>query len=149
MTGRTPPPRRVFDHLSLPVTELRRAVALYDAALAPLGLQRLWITGRAAGYGPPGFEGEAPLALVVPTDAPPSAPSSAFHVALAAPDREAVQRFHAEALAHGGRDEGPPGVRENYDPGYYAAFVLDPDGHRLEAVVHERPGLAGGPPQER
>ena len=55
-----------------------------------------------------------------------------------APRREAVDRFHAEALSKGGVDERPPGVRENYDPGYYASFVRDPDGHRLEAVLHER-----------
>ena len=52
--------------------------------------------------------------------------------------REAVDGFHAEALRTGGVDDGPPGIRENYDPGYYAAFVRDPDGHRLEAVLHER-----------
>ncbi|GAB4510402.1 MAG: hypothetical protein Tsb0020_27560 [Haliangiales bacterium] len=65
-------------------------------------------------------------------------PARAFHLAFAAPDRGAVARFHAAALSAGGTDEGAPGVREHYDPGYYAAFVRDPDGHRLEAVVHEQ-----------
>ena len=128
----------MFDHLSLGVADLDRAAAFYDAALAPLGYVRLWRTGRAVGYGPAGFVGEAPLAFIQHgPDARP--PGEGFHLALAAPTREAVNSFHAAALATGGVDEGPPGIRENYDPGYYAAFVRDPDGHRLEAVLHELP----------
>ncbi len=65
------------------------------------------------------------------------APVAGFHLAFIAASREAVDAFHAAALRHGGLDEGPPGIREHYDPGYYAAFVRDPDGHRLEAVLHE------------
>lgn len=126
----------MFDHLSLSVADLDRAVALYDAALAPLGLVRLWRTPRAAGYGPAGFAGEAPFALVVPRGEH-TLPSSAFHLAFRAPDRQAVRAFHAAALAHGAADEGAPGIREDYDPGYFAAFVTDADGHRIEAVVHE------------
>lgn len=126
----------MFDHLSLGVVDLDRAAALYDAALEPLGIVRLWRTARAAGYGPPGFTGEAPLALIeLGADAHP--PAAGFHLALAAPSREAVDRFHAVAVAHGATDDGPPGIREHYDPGYYAAFVRDPDGHRLEVVLHE------------
>ena len=60
-----------------------------------------------------------------------------FHLAFAATSREQVDRFHAAAVASGGTDDGPPGIRESYNPGYYAAFVKDPDGHRLEAVLHE------------
>jgi catechol 2,3-dioxygenase-like lactoylglutathione lyase family enzyme len=74
--------------------------------------------------------------VLASADAKP--PGKGFHLALVAPNREAVDRFHAAALDSGGVDEGAPGIRENYDPGYYAAFVRDPDGHRLEAVVHER-----------
>ncbi|MEK7269759.1 MAG: VOC family protein [Planctomycetota bacterium] len=130
----------MFDHLSIGVTDLDRAVVFYDAALAPLGLVRLWRAARAAGYGPPGFSGEAPFALVVP--APPVecvVPPPALHLAFAAPDRAGVDAFHSAALGAGGTDAGPPGVRLHYDPGYYAAFVIDPDGYRVEAVVHERP----------
>jgi len=126
----------MYDHLSLGVQDLARAIALYDATLAPLGIVRLWRTKRAAGFGPPGFEGEAPFALVVPSDGTP-APSAGFHLAFGAPSREAVQQFHAAALAAGASDDGAPGIREHYDVGYYAAFVRDPDGHRLEAVLHE------------
>jgi catechol 2,3-dioxygenase-like lactoylglutathione lyase family enzyme len=127
----------VFDHVSVGVENLERSVAFYDACLGALGHVRLWRNARSAGYGPPGYEGEAPFALVAcGPDAKP--PGRGFHLALVAPSRAAVDRFHAEALRKGGVDEGPPGIRENYDPGYYASFVRDPDGHRLEAVLHER-----------
>ena len=126
----------VFDHVSVGVENLERAMAFYDACLAPLGQVRLWQNARAAGYGPEGYQAEAPFAIVVSgPDASP--PGRGFHLAFVAPSREAVHRFHAEALRNGGVDEGPPGIRESYDPGYYAAFVRDPDGHRLEAVLHE------------
>jgi len=128
----------VFDHLSLGVENLDRAAAFYDAALAPLGHVRLWRSARGVGYGPAGFQGEAPLAIVeLGPEAKP--PGRGLHVAFVAPSREAVDRFHAAALSAGGVDEGRPGIRESYDPGYYAAFVRDLDGHRLEAVLHERP----------
>ena len=126
----------MFDHISVGVGDLDRAIALYTAALAPLGYVRLFQTERAAGFGPPGFTGEAPFAIVVPRDGR-AAPSSAAHIAFRAADRNAVQGFHAGAVANGATDDGPPGVREHYGPGYYAAFVMDPDGNRLEAVLHE------------
>ena len=126
----------MFDHLSLGIENLDRAAAFYDAALAPLGYVRLWRTARAVGYGPEGFEGEEPFAIIEHgSEATPPGPG--FHIAFVAPSREAVDRFHEAALSAGGVDEGQPGVRENYDPGYYAAFVRDLDGHRLEAVLHE------------
>jgi catechol 2,3-dioxygenase-like lactoylglutathione lyase family enzyme len=128
----------VFDHLSLGVADLDRAVAFYDAALGPLGYVRLWRNARSAGYGPEGFVGEAPFAIIA-WGADAKAPGPGFHLSFAAKSREGVDRFHAAALSLGGTDEGAPGIRENYDPGYYAAFVRDVDGHRLEAVLHERP----------
>jgi catechol 2,3-dioxygenase-like lactoylglutathione lyase family enzyme len=128
----------VYDHLSIGVENLDRAAAFYDASLAPLGYECLWRNARAAGYGPPGFEGEAPFAIIqLGPEARPPAPG--FHIAFVATSRAAVDGFHAAAIAAGGVDEGPPGIRENYDPGYYAAFVRDPDGHRIEAVLHEPP----------
>ena len=124
----------VFDHLSLGVTDLERTTAFYDAALAPLGLVRLFKTHRAIGYGPEGFTGEAPLAFIQHgVDAKP--PGAGFHLAFAASSRAAVDGFYAAAIAAGAIDEGPPGLR--YDAGDYAAFVRDLDGHRLEAVLHE------------
>ncbi len=128
----------MFDHLSLGVESLDRSAAFYDAVLGPLGYVRLWRHPRAVGYGPEGFQGEAPFAILASgADARP--PGRGFHLAFAAPSRDAVDRFHAAAMSCGGADEGPPGIRENYDPGYYAAFARDPDGHRLEAVLHEGP----------
>lgn len=126
----------MFDHLSVGVEDLARAVTFYDACLAPLGYVRLFLAARAAGWGPPGYEAEAPFAVVA-AGPEASPPGRGAHLAFVAPSREAVNRFHAEALRNGGVDEGPPGIRESYDPGYYAAFVRDPDGHRLEAVLHE------------
>ncbi len=126
-------------HLSLGVTDLPRSVRFYDAALAPLGLVRVWSDlrpgepGQAVGYGIAG--GGDLLALKEHADGNPVATGAGFHLALAAPSREAVHRFHAAALAHGGRDMGAAGRRPAYGPHYYAAFVLDPDGHRLEAVT--------------
>jgi catechol 2,3-dioxygenase-like lactoylglutathione lyase family enzyme len=131
--------RALFDHISLGVRSLERSAAFYDAVLAALGYVRLSENVRSVCYGPPGFKGEAPFAIVkCGEDA--KAPGPGFHVAFAAASRDAVDRFHRSALEMGGVDEGPPGIRENYDPGYYAAFVRDPDGHRLEAVLHERIG---------
>jgi catechol 2,3-dioxygenase-like lactoylglutathione lyase family enzyme len=125
----------LYDHVSIGVDDLERAAVFYDAVLGALGYARLWRTARAAGYGPLGFEGEAPFAIVH-GGSEVSPPGRGFHIAFRASSRDAVDRFHAAALATGGLDDGPPGIREHYDPGYYAAFVRDPDGHRLEAVLH-------------
>jgi catechol 2,3-dioxygenase-like lactoylglutathione lyase family enzyme len=97
---------------------------------------RLWRNARGVGYGPAGLVGEAPLAIIA-FGPEAKSPGPGFHIALVAPSREAVDRFYVAALSAGGEDEGPPGIRESYDPGYYAAFVRDLDGHRLEAVLHE------------
>lgn len=126
----------MYDHLSLGVSDLDRAGGFYDRALAPLGVVRLWRAQRAVGYGPPGFVGEAPFAIVL-EGREARRVAGAFHLAFAATTRAAVDAFHAAALAAGGVDDGAPGIREHYDAGYYAAFVRDPDGHRLEAVFHE------------
>jgi catechol 2,3-dioxygenase-like lactoylglutathione lyase family enzyme len=126
----------MYDHISLGVEELERAARFYDAAMAALGLVRLSENPRHVAYGPEGFKGEAPFAIVLGGSAART-PGKGFHMAFAARDRHAVDRFYAAAMDNGGVDEGPPGIRLNYNPGYYAAFVRDPDGHLLEAVVHE------------
>ena len=129
----------MFDHVSLGVANLDRAAAFYDAAMTALGYVRLSHNARSVCYGPEGFAGEPPFAIVLPAEGGQAAraPGRGFHVAFAARSREAVDRFHAAALSAGGVDEGPPGIRENYNPGYYAAFVRDPEGHLLEVVLHE------------
>ncbi len=128
----------MLDHLSIGTVDLARAVAFYDACLAPLGVVRVWTKPDAAGYGPPGSDDR--IAIKQRTDARGGGPG--FHVALTARTRDAVDAFHRAALVHGGSDQGGPGVRAHYGPSYYAAFVADPDGHHVEAVCHrpERPG---------
>ena len=127
----------MLGHLSFGVNDLERAAAFYDAVLAPLGYVRLWTSARAAGFGEPG--GGDKLALFArPGEAAPPGPG--FHLAFDAPSREAVDAFHAAALATGGTDAGKPGLRPQYSDSYYAAFVHDPDGYKLEAV-HQNPSL--------
>ena len=121
----------MLHHISLGVTDLGRSAGFYDAALAPLGYVRVWTDDTAIGYGPPG--GGDKLAIKLRDGA--MAPGPGFHLALAAPDRASVDRFHEAGLRHGGQDNGAPGLRPHYGPDYYAAFVVDPDGHRIEAVV--------------
>lgn len=88
--------------------------------------------GQAVGYGLPG--GGDKLALKQSDASRPPGPG--FQLAFAAPDRASVARFHHAALEHGGMDNGAPGLRPDYGPNYYAAFVIDPDGHRIEAVFN-------------
>ncbi|RUM09292.1 VOC family protein [Rhizobium chutanense] len=129
----------MLHHASLGVSDIERSAAFYDAALAALGYVRVWDdirpgqTGQAVGYGPPG--GGDKLAIKHRPESQ-SPPGPGFHLAFAAPSRAAVDRFHAAAIAHGGRDNGGPGLRPHYGEHYYAAFVIDPDGHALEAVIN-------------
>jgi catechol 2,3-dioxygenase-like lactoylglutathione lyase family enzyme len=120
----------MIGHLSFGVADLARAARFYDAALAALGFVRVWTNPDGVGYGAPG--GGDKLALFARADA--VAPGAGFHLAFDAASPEAVDRFHAAAIAAGGTDNGPPGLRPHYSPTYYAAFVIDPDGYRLEAV---------------
>jgi catechol 2,3-dioxygenase-like lactoylglutathione lyase family enzyme len=122
----------MLSHLSFGVADLDRATAFYAAALAPLGFVCVWRNPRGAGFGEPG--GNDRLALFArPGEA--RAPGAGFHLCFAAPSRDAVDAFHAAALAAGGTDAGAPGLRPHYGPSYYAAFVVDPDGHKLEAKL--------------
>ena len=124
----------MLGHLSFGVTDLDRAIAFYDPVLAALGHVRLWQNERGAGYGPPRGPcgGNDRLALFLRPGAHP--PGDGFHLAFQADSREAVNAFHKAALAQGGHDLGAPGLRLNYSPTYYAAFVADPEGWKLEAV---------------
>ena len=132
----------MFDHVSIGITDLARSARFYDAVMAALGHVRLTENPRHVAYGPPGFTSEPPFAILLAV-AGATVTGARLHVAFTARDRAAVDAFHAAAVANGGTDDGPPGVRLNYNPGYYATFVVDPDGHRLEAVVHEPlPGVA-------
>ncbi len=132
----------MLHHLSFAVADLMRSAAFYDAALSPLGYVRVWTHEAAAGYkeaavgyGLPGADDGFAIRLrgqgVV-------VPGEGFHVAFRAPSREAVTAFHRAALALGGRDNGGAGLHSEYGPDYFAAFVFDPDGHRIEAVINEK-----------
>jgi catechol 2,3-dioxygenase-like lactoylglutathione lyase family enzyme len=130
----------MLDHVSLGVSDLERSRHFYDAALRPLGLVRIVnFEGRGSDYGAaPGSLG-VEFTITAETNV---APASGTHVCFRARDREAVRDFHQAALANGGRDDGVPGLRPGYHASYYGAFVIDPDGHRIEAVCHAPEALS-------
>jgi catechol 2,3-dioxygenase-like lactoylglutathione lyase family enzyme len=117
----------MYDHIGLEVADIGRSVRFYEAALAPLGFVLGSRDENGAGFGPPG---EPRLWLAR------GAPAPTVHVAFAAPDRAAVDGFHAAGLDVGGRCNGAPGLRADYGPRYYAAFLVDPDGNNVEAVFN-------------
>jgi catechol 2,3-dioxygenase-like lactoylglutathione lyase family enzyme len=119
----------MLDHVSIGVADLSRAKKFYDAVLRPLGYHCVMEAGGSLGYGPAaaGFWVSA-VAHPVPPDA-----DSGLHFCFLAPTRQSVDAFYAAALANGGRDNGKPGLRADYGDNYYAAFVVDPDGFRIEA----------------
>ena len=124
----------MIDHMRFPVFNYERSKAFYLKTLAPLGYALIMETGQtendspAAGFGVGGkpdfwIGGEGGL-------------TKSLHIAIVAKDRDAVEAFYQAALAAGGEDNGPPGLRPHYHANYYAAFVRDPDGHNIEAVCH-------------
>lgn len=136
----------MIDHIGLSISNLAKARAFYDAAFKPLGFAMVMevtpqMTGSrftGLGYGPVGSDIEG-LQSGKPSfwisDEGKTQPRT--HVAFVAGTRAQVDAFHAAALAAGGTDNGAPGVRPHYHANYYAAFVLDPDGHNIEAVCHK------------
>lgn len=123
----------MLDHISIAATDLKRSKAFYDAALAPLGIQVLWPVepeADAYGYGETGTR--KPYFWL----AEGGRTTDRLHVAFAVERRALVDAFYQAALAAGGKDNGPPGLRPQYHPNYYGAFVLDPDGLNIEAVCH-------------
>jgi catechol 2,3-dioxygenase-like lactoylglutathione lyase family enzyme len=121
----------MIDHTGLLVSDIERAVAFYEKALAPLGYEVIMRFGPVVGLG---VNKKPDLWLSSEKD---KAPTDKLHIAFRAPSRSVVKAFYEAAMAAGGRDNGPPGVREMYHPDYFGAFVLDPDGHNIEAVCHE------------
>jgi catechol 2,3-dioxygenase-like lactoylglutathione lyase family enzyme len=127
----------ILDHFGINVSSYSRSKAFYEKALAPLGIKVLMEFGSGCGFGrdhkPELWIGEGAAKFQKPEHLKVITP---VHVALVARSRAEVDAFHEAALAAGGKDNGSPGVRKEYHPHYYGAFVLDPDGHNIEAVVH-------------
>ena len=127
----------ILDHITCVVSDYARSKAFYERALAPLGVKPLMEFGQGCGFGrdhkpefwigvgPASFQKPEQLRIITPT-----------HIAFAARNREEVDAFYRAALEAGGKDFGAPGIRTHYHPTYYGAFVLDPDGHDIEAVFH-------------
>ena len=119
----------MLDHVSIGVSDITRAGKFYDAVLKPLGYTRLSDGDSALGYGEKGSF----LWLLASKKTVKADGDSGLHFCFVARDRAGVDAFHAAALKHGGKDNGEPGLRADYGPTYYAAFVVDPDGYRIEA----------------
>ena len=119
----------MLNHVSIGVRDIVRTKKFYDAALKPLGYKALSDGATSLGYGK-----DAVVLWISQTDKPvPADTASGLHFCFDAPTRRSVAVFHAAALGAGGKDNGEPGLRTDYGPNYYAAFVVDPDGYRLEA----------------
>lgn len=128
-----------IDHVSIGVTNMRRSKAFYDAALAPLGMDPIFpveVGGQlvGVGYG----QGDKPTFWIqLPINGQPASMGNGVHVAFAAKTREGVDSFFLAALEQGGVEDGRPGLRTEYHPDYYGAFVRDPDGNKIEACSHK------------
>jgi catechol 2,3-dioxygenase-like lactoylglutathione lyase family enzyme len=122
----------MIDHVSIAVRNLAEATRFYEALLATLGMTKLreW-PNASVGFGKKYSE----FWINVRADMTPVAADSGVHVCLRAPTTAAVEAFHAAAIAAGGTSDGAPGLRAHYQPNYYAAFIRDPDGNRIEAVT--------------
>jgi len=127
----------MLDHIGLGVSDFERAKAFYQTALAPLEISIImeFSSGEATADAYCGFGKDDKPFFWIGAGQPPR---GSLHVAFLASDRPTVDRFHAAAIAAGGRDNGAPGLRPHYHADYYGAFVLDPDGHNIEAVCHRR-----------
>jgi catechol 2,3-dioxygenase-like lactoylglutathione lyase family enzyme len=118
----------MIDHIGIPVSDVARSKQFFVTALAPLGYKVIMDVGEAVGMGaeagPDFWFGKAK-------------PGSPSHIAFSASDRSLVDAFYRAAIAAGGRDNGKPGIRAQYHPNYYGAFVFDPDGNNIEAVCRK------------
>lgn len=124
----------MLDHISIAVTDLGRSQVFYDAVLEPLGYVRIFESNNACGYAPRGQTDEP---FAIRRNASAVKPPHTMHIAFAASSRDAVVAFYEAALRLGAISAGKPELQQEYGDGYFAAFVLDPDGYRIEAVLHE------------
>ena len=127
----------MLDHVGFPVRDFAAARTFYDAALKPLGVTALVeVTAEQSGGGEHVGYGEGDRSYFWIGDGEGEVDIGPMHVCFTAKDRPTVDAFYAAAMAAGGRDNGPPGIRAHYHPNYYGAFVLDPEGRNIEAVCH-------------
>jgi len=120
----------VFDHIGIGVSDLKASKAFFLRALSSIGVQAVMEFPDSVGLG----QGQKPSFWLHPTEGKPLS----IHLAFTAADRKQVDVFYREALAAGGKDNGPPGLRPHYHANYYAAFVFGPDGHNVEVVCHKQ-----------
>ncbi len=125
----------LFSHVTVGTNDLERATAFYDAVLETVGGVRTFTEKVVTGYGM-GPDGQTVFWVVMPFDRQPATVGNGTHIAFNASSREAVDAFHASALAQGGTDEGAPGLRPHYHADYYGAYARDLDGNKLQAVCH-------------
>jgi catechol 2,3-dioxygenase-like lactoylglutathione lyase family enzyme len=129
-----------IDHVSVGVSNMKRAKAFYDAVLAPLGMTPVYpveIQGQLVGVGY-GSDAFPRFWIQLPINGQPASMGNGVHIAFRAETRAAVDAFFLAALDQGGVEDGRPGLRTEYHPDYYGAFVRDPDGNKIEAVSHGR-----------
>ena len=138
----------MIHHISISVSNLERSTGFYDSILGAIGYVRVWkheisegFREAAAGYGIPGKDD---VFAIRERSNGFEAPDNGFHVAFSAPSRAAVETFHHRAIEAGGEDNGSVGLHPEYGPGYFASFIIDPDGYRIEAVITD----AGEPTAE-
>jgi catechol 2,3-dioxygenase-like lactoylglutathione lyase family enzyme len=131
----------MIDHISIGVSDYKRSRAFYKAVLKPLGFTPRMTFGESTGYGTPG----KPFFWIGTPEYSGPIQGAGTHFAFTALDRKAVDAFYKAALKHGAIDNGKPGLRPDYHPNYYGAFVIDPDGHRIEAVCHQPEGKKAAP----
>lgn len=123
----------MIGYVTIGTNNVERSCAFYDAALAPLGYARTFCEGGWAGYGPGGKKEGLEIYIATPANGRPATLGNGSMLAFKAPSRAAVETFHAAALKAGGSDEGAPGVRGEYDPPFYGAYVRDPEGNKFAA----------------
>ncbi len=127
----------MFSHVTLGANDFAKALAFYDAVFGALGIPKFFEVDGSAAYG----EEKGPKVFILsPFNGKPAKPGNGVHAAFLAKTRAQVDAFHAAALAHGGSDEGAPGLRPHYHPNYYGAYVRDPDGNKIQAVCHSSKG---------
>jgi catechol 2,3-dioxygenase-like lactoylglutathione lyase family enzyme len=130
-----------LDHIGINVSDYAKSKAFYEKALAPLGITAIMEFGKACGFGrdkkPDFWIGQGQTSFQKPEQLAAITP---VHVCFVAKNKAEVDAFYAAATAAGGKDHGKPGPRTEYHPRYYGAFVLDPDGHNVEAVIHDHAG---------